>query len=514
MWTLTELFLENAIKSAVLAGVVALITFLPKVRHLADLQHALWGMVLAAMIVPSLIELPILYPSQSTNSVGALPDAPSISNDVTSAIHAKLGEPHEVVASPLSGNRSEGSGLFWLVTAACLGGTVCLLLIAVRKVQLLRRTIRYADFNDARLSSIAEDAARRLGIRRRVKVAMVQTATSPFIWVEPRAIYVVISESLRDSLSDSPLLCIMLHELSHYRRRDHWSNTFGFLVLALCWWNPLSWFAVRRMRSLQEYCCDAMAIAKSQSSRREYAECLYKITSFIESRNTCLPASACELFGHTSVEERFKMIANARVGFQSTKTGLFMILLFAALLPCTLAFSQGNKKEAQSDQEKQAKNDAESKEWHETMEKFNRFVQDGDWKKAEQLANETASKFGHDDALVQNMLLTSINGVRKAQGLAPILVEKLVADPKSNENSIVVLYSIKDSLPANSADKDRFVEILTHCISASIANDASDKSSPKVYYDGENHGLIVFAPRPKHKLVEEILKRMSQKTKP
>jgi beta-lactamase regulating signal transducer with metallopeptidase domain len=513
MNTLAELFIENAIKSALLACFVALLAVMPRVRNLANLQHSLWGLVLVAMIVPSFIQIPLISLPAREYAASPLHEEPAGSESVPITNHVTADDPHNIVTNLMSCEGLEISWLIQLGISVWLGGTIYLVVIALRRVHSLRRTIRLANFDDASLSSLTKNVADALGIRRHVRVAIVQANSSPFIWVEQKAIYIVISESLRVSLSERRLQSVMMHELSHYLRRDHWSNTFGFLVLALCWWNPVSWIAVRKMRALQEYCCDAMAIAKSQLSRREYAECLYQITNFIESRNGRLPASACELFGHTSVEERFKMISDSRVDFKTTKAGFFMILFFSALLPCSSAFSKADTKSVQKDKEQQAKDLAESRQWHETMEKFNRHVRDGDWQKAEQLANETASKFGHDDALVQHMLLSSINGVRKSQGLAPIIVKKLVMDPKADETPVLVFYSLKEFLPANAVDKEKFVEILTQCVLASIANDGSDMPSVKVHYDTVNHGLIVLECKPQQKLTAEILKRIGQKAK-
>lgn len=514
MNTLTEYFIENAVKSAILACFVALIANLPRVRDLANLQHSLWVMVLLAMIVPSVIEIPIIAMPASNAQVAPLQNESPASNVSARLPDPTLDEAHNVVSieSPRLGAAKSFSRV--MIAAVWFGGTVCLMVTALRRVFRMRRTIQLANGTDASLSSLSDRAAKQLGIRQQIRVAIVQSVNSPFIWVDRRAIYIVISESICNSLSDSRIRSIMLHELSHYLRRDHWSNTFAFLVLALCWWNPVAWIAVRRMRALQEYCCDAIAIEKSQLSRREYAECIFQITSLIDSRNSYLPASACEFFGHTSFEKRFKMIANTRVGFKTTKAGLFMTFFLLTLLPCTVAFSQADKTPIQKANEKQAKDEAESKQWHDTMEKFNRLVTEGNWPKAEQLANETASKFGHNDALVQNMLLTSINGMRKSQGLAPIIVQKLVVDAKADEVPLVVLYSLKDALPSKGEDKARFVEILTHCILASIAADGADKSDAKVHFDSMNQGLIVLATEPKQKLASDILKRIGQKSKP
>ena len=514
MNTVAEIFIENAIKSVLLACFVALLAVLPRVRNLPSLQHTLWGLVLVSMIVPSFVQIPLISLPAREYAAYPLHEELARSESVPITNHVITDDQHNIVASLVSCDSIEMSWLIRLGISVWLGGTIYLVVIALRRVHLLRRTIRLANLDDASLSSLTKNVAHALGIRRQVRVAIVQANSSPFIWVEQKAIYIVISESLRVSLSERRLQSVMMHEISHYLRRDHWSNTFGFLVVALCWWNPVSWIAVRKMRALQEYCCDAIAIAKSQLSRREYAECLYQITNFIESRNSCLPVSACEFFGHTSVEERFQMISNTSLAFKNTKVSLFMVFFFSALLPCSLAFSQADTKGVQKDTVQKDKDTAEPKQWHETLEKFNRLVVDGDWQKAEQLANETASKFGHDDALVQNMLLTSINGVRKSQGLAPIIIQKLVADPKADEIPIVVLYPLKEFLPANATEKEKFVEILTQCVLASIANDGSDKPGVKVHFDTVNHGLIVLACKPQQKLTAEILKRIGQKAKP
>ncbi len=516
MDAIAELFIANGIKSAILACVVALIALVPWVRNLPNLQHSLWGVVLIAMITPPLLDIPMI-PGNLSLIQSDLNSQPSSNlNTVPSEVEA-IGVPlKNVKASEQS--VVPRNGILIGFTILSLVGTVCILFLSMRRGLLIRRAIRLANFGDERLLSIASQAADLLGVRRRVRVAVIQANTSPFIWIDRDSVHIVLSETIKDSLSDERLLCVMLHELSHYRRRDHWANTIGFSILAFCWWNPVSWIAVRKMRALQEYCCDAVAIAKSRTSRREYAEFLYRITDLIESHNTGLPASACELFGHTAVEKRFVMIANPRICFETTKVSLLVSCLFAAFLPCTIAYSQTanappEAKPAESkERDEKIEAEAKSKEWRETMEKYNRFVGEQSPVKALEVANEAAERFGHEDALVQSMLLNSTNAVRKSQGLAPIIPRTPVL---ADEETLVVMgHSLKDLLPANEADRGKFAEILTQCILASIASDASEEDRSHAAYDAVQPAIMVCATIKQQKLVHEILKRIGKKLTP
>jgi hypothetical protein len=184
--------------------------------------------------------------------------------------------------------------------------------------------------------------------------------------------------------------------------------------------------------------------------------------------------------------------------------------MLSALVLCSpIAYGQADQKGVPLTKEQLAKNEAESKLWHETMEKFNDLVKDQKWREAEDLANETASKFGYEDELVQGMLWTSINAQRKAQGLAPLIREMKAADTKP---LIITLYSLKDILPKADKDVPVFVDVLSQCISAAIESGGTEKSETKIVYNAANERLLVLASKPQHQLVAAILKRLNKTT--
>ena len=61
----------------------------------------------------------------------------------------------------------------------------------------------------------------------------------------------------------------LLHELTHYRRRDIWLKTLALWVRAVHWFNPLCWLMGRLIERDTELACDELALR--QLPAREHA---------------------------------------------------------------------------------------------------------------------------------------------------------------------------------------------------------------------------------------------------
>lgn len=57
-------------------------------------------------------------------------------------------------------------------------------------------------------------------------------------------------------LGEEDLRYILLHELTHYRRRDIWLKTLALWVNALHWFNPVIWYMTRLLERDTELACD------------------------------------------------------------------------------------------------------------------------------------------------------------------------------------------------------------------------------------------------------------------
>lgn len=67
---------------------------------------------------------------------------------------------------------------------------------------------------------------------------------------------------------------VLAHEQVHLERLDNLWNLVGTALAALHWWNPLAWWALRRMRADQELACDAAVLRRRPEARAAYTQAL------------------------------------------------------------------------------------------------------------------------------------------------------------------------------------------------------------------------------------------------
>ena len=55
---------------------------------------------------------------------------------------------------------------------------------------------------------------------------------------------------------DKELKYILIHEYTHWKRKDHWKQAFVYIMRIIFWWNPLFYFLNKDIRLMIEMGCD------------------------------------------------------------------------------------------------------------------------------------------------------------------------------------------------------------------------------------------------------------------
>jgi len=63
-------------------------------------------------------------------------------------------------------------------------------------------------------------------------------------------------------MGENALRYSLLHELTHFKRRDIWMKSLALLVNAVHWFNPLMWYMTRLVERDTELACDEAALKK------------------------------------------------------------------------------------------------------------------------------------------------------------------------------------------------------------------------------------------------------------
>ena len=128
-----------------------------------------------------------------------------------------------------------------------------------------------------------------------------ESVSSPFVLgiIRPR---IYLPENM-DAVSMS---YVIAHEEAHLRRLDHLWKPFGFLLLAIHWFNPLIWLGyILLCRDIEMACDERVVRGMNEEERADYSEALLEC-----SMNRKI-ISACPLaFGEVGAKARIKTVLN------------------------------------------------------------------------------------------------------------------------------------------------------------------------------------------------------------
>lgn len=162
--------------------------------------------------------------------------------------------------------------------------------------QFRRHILRDArEVEESAVLEVWQAEQRRAGYHKRqfylVRSPAVSTPlTIGFFW---RTIRVVLPE--RDYTPEE-LALIFRHELVHIGREDAATKFFLVFCTAMCWFNPLMWWAVRRSSEDLELSCDETVLLTADGkTRKRYAELILTTAGDERGFTTCLSATAKSL---------------------------------------------------------------------------------------------------------------------------------------------------------------------------------------------------------------------------
>lgn len=288
-----EIALGNASAALVLAVAVALVGMW--LRRPAVL-HLLWLVVLVRLLMPPVLEIPLLTGEPSPLTHASVVTAPAADGAAVSGL--ALAEP------PSALGLRETLLLGWLVGAAAL-----VLLAAARTLRLVR-TVRAGTRPDLELHRRLEGLSRAMGVRP-PELRLVAGQLPPMVWGLPSHPVLILPESLRETLFPDELDAVLAHELAHLRRRDHWARFLELAAVVLFWWNPASWWASGGLRAAEEECCDALVMRQCPGSGTAYARGLVKTMGFLAGADTLFPTVVTGASHFRRLDRRIRVIMSA-----------------------------------------------------------------------------------------------------------------------------------------------------------------------------------------------------------
>ena len=155
--------------------------------------------------------------------------------------------------------------------AALSGVAVVRLLLSLAKG--FRLVVRARPLVDERIWKAVETAFTKLGLRAAPQLYASNHVRCPVIWCWGRRPALLLPGSAARGGTSVDWNSILCHELAHLKRRDHLAGLLGEVLVCVLPWQPLAWWAKRRLGYLSERACDDWVLACGQSAA-SYAESL------------------------------------------------------------------------------------------------------------------------------------------------------------------------------------------------------------------------------------------------
>jgi TonB family protein len=216
-------------------------------RAAAATRHTVWVLALGSVLALPLFET--LLPAWQTAQVFRVSRAAA-----------------EAPAARVSGKTSISPATPAAMSRDALPGATFALWIA--GVLLLARRWRAGNVQVKRMrtealvvagdDSIAQEAASAMGLSRRVLLLRSREEIVPLA-AGLRAPMILLPASAGDWTGER-LRVVLLHEMAHIKRNDCLTQALGELILCLCWFHPLVWLAMRRLRAERERACDDLVL--------------------------------------------------------------------------------------------------------------------------------------------------------------------------------------------------------------------------------------------------------------
>jgi beta-lactamase regulating signal transducer with metallopeptidase domain len=330
--TVLHVGLSNALAALVLAPAAAGIGWF--CRRPA-LTHGLWLLVLLKLVTPPLWPVPVPWPAGTTPVKAVSPVALSLEAVPSDPEDRPPDRADEALVVPVARAAPAASPFpwQWLVAVTWLTGSSLWAALTGWRSSRFHRLLRLAQPASASLQDRARCLAEQLGLKRCPAVVFVSGPVAPLLWAVGRA-RLLLPADLWPRLTDEQRDTLLVHELAHLRRRDHWVRHLDLVVLALYWWHPVVWWARRELQEAEELCCDAWVVWALPAGGPAYAEALVETVTFLSRPRLALPVGASGMGQTYYLKRRLTMIMRGTMPRALSRLGLLAVLgIGAVLLP-------------------------------------------------------------------------------------------------------------------------------------------------------------------------------------
>lgn len=257
---------------AVAIGALALMARFSRARYAARWRCWLWLLLCVRLIIPVPIRLPERVEVQPPIQITAPSDtviytyAPEVVPEEPNAQLPQIQQPvvpapdveRPVISEPNTAQPKREITLYQVVFAVwAVGAAAMLLWYAFSHLRFLSWLRRWGNpVVNGQTIRVFNDLGDKLELNRRPEL-LVCTGLRVPVLAGVFSTKLLLPEG---EMGENELRYSLLHELTHYKRRDICLKTLALMANAIHWFNPLMWYMTRLIERDTELACDEAAL--------------------------------------------------------------------------------------------------------------------------------------------------------------------------------------------------------------------------------------------------------------
>ncbi|WP_176461778.1 M56 family metallopeptidase [Anaeromicrobium sediminis] len=345
MSNFVTIIFQMSIRASLLILIILAVKFVFKKVLLPQIHYLIWFLLFIALTIPytsesalSMYNIPNYFDTNKLSSESILPsvsnekDVPPKSQDLEDIQYNRLKQNTQkdkrILTFEESLTKKIMSTLSWIWL---FGGLFVLFSSIIKNIQLHDSIRNEEEIYDEKILTILNHYKKQLNIQTNVKLIKTRQFSTPSLVgiLKPR---ILIPAPILSNLDETKLGFIILHELSHLKRKDILTNWIILVFQSLYWFNPLIWIGFYRMKMDMEIACDTFVLNKLHKKHHiPYGKVIIELLEYF-SYNKFSPIITNILQNKSEVERRIIMIKNFR---KNSYVLMIISLLLVALVGCT-----------------------------------------------------------------------------------------------------------------------------------------------------------------------------------
>ena len=318
----------------------------------AQAAYTLWSIPVLRLVLPPLPAKWTLF-----GPIGRAPEAEPIPHGFFFEGADPVSRPIQFIAAELETATAQSvapSFNLWgavvpsLFVVWMIGVLGILMLFYIRQTAFARDVLAASGEATPNLKARASQIQSAIGLTDRdIKLRMSASCQSPLVTGLVRPV-ILVPRAFEADYTLEEQHSALSHELMHIKRNDLWSLLGAIVFVAMQWFNPLAWFALKAFRTDQEAACDADVLCHGETDREIYGATLVKAAriSRVHANQTLTP----NLSLNHALYERLNTMTHPLPSPRKRKTASLLTATIGAAALIASACATSTAQEADEDQ--------------------------------------------------------------------------------------------------------------------------------------------------------------------